>query len=223
LIRARRSWLARVGRELDGFARQAFAASELSDVQVRASSARTSAVTDLTDDTGAFTLVGAPTGNVTVVFSRDRCQGEVILPDVTNDSVLVIEDVSFDCTGAEPARVSETFRGVTRDVPSSRERGLTVCVASGDASRLRMVTLQNVVVRDSTGTPTNLSNLAVGQLIETSGDRQALGSSSVVAASTVKILGASTNDCSEPSTPTPSRTESPPSEATPTTTPSPTP
>ena len=60
------------------------------DVQVRATSARTSGVTDLTDDTGAFALVSAPTGNVTVVFSRDRCQGEVILPDVTNDSVLTM-------------------------------------------------------------------------------------------------------------------------------------
>jgi hypothetical protein len=171
--RQRRSWLARLGRELDGSARRAFAASQLSDVQVRATSARTSGVTDLTDDTEAFTLSGAPTGNVTIVFSRDRCQGEVILPDVTNDSVLTMDDVTFDCTGAEPAKVSEIFRGVTRNVPSSRERNLTVCVSSGSASRLRVVTLQNVVVRDSNGTPTNFNNLAAGQRIETSGDRQA--------------------------------------------------
>jgi len=158
-----------------------------------------------------------------MVFSRDRCQGEVILPDVTNDSVLTMDDVTFDCTGAEPAKVSEIFRGVTRAVPSSREGNLTVCVSSANASRLRVVTLQDVVVRDSNGTSTNFSNLALGQLVETSGDRQALGSSSVVAASTVKILGAGSDDCSESRTPTASMTEAPPSEATATATPSPTP
>jgi hypothetical protein len=71
-----------------------------------------------------------------------------------------------------------------------------------------------VVVRDSNGTPTNFNNLAAGQLVETFGDRQALGSSSVVAARTVKILGTGSDNCSEPSMPTPSTTEAPPSEAT---------
>jgi len=223
VVRERRSWIARLGRELDGFTRKAFAASEVSGVQVRATGVGASGVTDLTDDTGAFTLLGSPTGNVTVVFSRDRCQGEVILPDVANGSVLIMEDVTFDCTGVEPAKVSETFRGVTRAVPSSREGSLTVCVASGNSSRLRAVTLQDVVVRDSNGTPTSFTNLAAGQLIETFGDRQALGSSSVVAASTVKILGSGSDDCSGLITPTPSTTETPASEATPTAAPSPTP
>jgi hypothetical protein len=223
MVREPRSWIARLGRELDGFAREAFAASDVSGVQVRASGVGASGVTDLSDDTGAFTLLGSPTGNVTVIFSRDRCQGEVILPDVANGSVLIMEDVTFDCTGAEPATVSETFRGVARTVPSSREGSLTVCVSSGNFSRLRVVTLQDVVVRDSNGTPTNFNNLAAGQLIETSGDRQAHGSSSVVAASTVKILGTGSDDCPGPSTPTPGATETPASEATPTATPSPTP
>ena len=221
VIHERRSWLARLGRELDGSVRQAFAASNVGGVQVRASGASTSGVTDVTDDTGAFALAGAPTGNVTVVFSRDRCQGEVILPDVAVGSVLTMEDVTFDCTGAEPAKVSETFSGVTHNVPSSREGSLTVCISTGSAARLRVVRVQNAVIRDSNGTPTNFSNLAPGQLVETLGDRQELGSSSVVAASSVKILGTASDDCSEESTPAPSPTETPTSEATPTATPAP--
>ena len=190
---------------------------------MRASGVGTSGVTDLTDDTGAFTLLGSPTGNVTVVFSRDRCQGEVILPDVTNGSVLTMEDVTFDCTGVEPAKVSETFRGVTRTVPSSRRGSLTVCVSSGNSSRLRVVTLQDVVVRDSNGTPTNFNNLSARQLIETSGDRQALGSSSVVAASTVKILERAATTVPNPARRRRARPSTPASEATPTAMPSPTP
>jgi hypothetical protein len=192
-------------------------------VQVRASGAGASA-TDLTDDAGSFVLGGSPTGNVTVVFSRDRCQGEVIFPDVSNNSVLTMEDVTFDCTGARPAKVSETFRGVIGNVPSSRQGNLTVCVFSGNARRIRVVKLNDAVVEDSSGTPTSFDDLADGQLIEASGDREGLGSSSALDAETVKIVGAGNpDDCAPPSTPTPSATETPAAEPTPETTPSPTP
>ena len=220
----RRSRLARLGEDLIGLVRPAFAASSVSGVQVRASGVGGSSVTDLTDDAGAFTLGGSPTGNVTVVFSRDRCQGEVIFPDVTNNSLLTMEDVTFDCTGARPAKVSETFRGVVGNVPGSHEGNLTVCVFSGDARRTRVVKLEDAVVEDSNGTPTSFDDLADGQLIEAFGDREGLGSSSTLDAETVKILGAGNpDDCAPPSTPTPSATETPSAEGTPEATPSPTP
>src|SRR5262245_55699643 len=56
--RERRSWLARLGTELGGLVRQAFAATGLGGVQVRATGVRTSGVTDVTDDTGGFALGG---------------------------------------------------------------------------------------------------------------------------------------------------------------------
>jgi hypothetical protein len=218
----RRSRLARLGQDLIGLARPAFAASNVSGVQIRASGVGSS-VTDLTDDMGTFTLGGSPTGNVTVVFSRDRCQGDVILPDVTNDSLLVMEDVTFDCTGARPARVSETFRGVVGHVPGSREGNLTVCAFSGSARRTRVVKLNDAVIEDSNGTPTSFNDLADGQLVEAFGEREGLGSSSALDADTVKIVGAGNpDDCAAP-TPAPSATDTPQPDRTPEPTPSPTP
>jgi hypothetical protein len=220
----RRTRLARLGEYLIGLARPAFAASSVSGVQVRASGVGGSSATDLTNDAGAFTLGGSPTGNVTVVFSRDRCQGEVIFPDVTNNSLLTMEDVTFDCTGARPAKVSEAFRGVIGNVPGSHQGNLTVCVFSGDTRRTRVVKLKDAVVEDSNGTPTSFEDLADGQLIEAFGDREGLGNSSALDAETVKILGAGNpDDCAAPSTPAPSATETPSAEGTPEATPSPTP
>jgi hypothetical protein len=216
----RRSRLALLGEELVGFVRPAFAASSVSGVEVRANGAGRSGITDVTDDSGAFNLAGSPIGNVTVVFSRDRCQGQVILPDVTNNAVMTMEDVTFDCTGARPAKVSETFRGVIGNVPASHQGNLTVCVLSGDARRTRVVKLNGAVIEDSNGTPTSFDDLADGQLIEASGDREGLGSSSALDAETVKIVGAGDpDDCASPSTPTPSATETPAAE--PTTSPAP--
>lgn len=220
----RRSRLVRLGEELVGFARRAFAASSVSGVQVRASGVSGPSVTAITDDAGTFNLPGSPTGNVTVVFSRDRCQGQVILPDVTNNAVMTMEDVTFDCTGARPAKVSETFRGVIRNVPGSREGNLVVCVLSGGARRTRAVKLKDAVIEDSSGTPTSFDDLADGQLIEASGDREGLGSSSALDAESVRILGAGNpDDCAAESTPTPAATATPSPEETPPATPSPAP
>ena len=214
-----RRWLAWASEEILGLARRAFAqsSSDLGGVQVRASGANGSGVTDTSDDQGNFALPGSPTGNVTVVFSRGRCQGEMILPDMTNDAVVTLEDVDFDCTGARPAKVAETFQGVIRNVPGSPNGNLDVCAASGGGNITRVVKLNNTAIQDANGTPTSFNNLEKGQLIEADGEREGLGTSSTLDADIVTILSAGhSDDCSAENTPTPETTETPAPTETPT-------
>jgi hypothetical protein len=221
----RKSWLAWAEEELLGLARRAFAQSsnDLAGVKVQATAVDGSSASNTTDDRGDFDLNGAPTGNVTVIFSHGRCQGEVILPDMTQDAIVTLEDVEFDCTGAHPAKVRETFRGVIRNLPSSPNGNLNVCVAAGAGRRTRVVKLKDTAIQDANGTPTSFNNLADGQLVESSGDREGLGASSALDADTVKILGeGNRDDCSGQSTPTPAVTETPEPTATGTQTPAPT-
>jgi hypothetical protein len=224
----RPSWLARIGDDFIGVGRRVFAATVLGGVQVQASVVNGGKATDATDDQGDFLLPGAPTGNVTVVFSRGSCQGEVILPDVTRDAVLTLNDVSFDCSNAHPSKVSETFRGVIRNVPGSPNGNLNVCVASGGRARTRAVKLNNTEIQDANGVPSSFNALADGQLIEADGEREGLGTSSALDAVTVRILGAGNrDDCTGQGTPTPvasptpSATPSVTATQTPTRTPTP--
>jgi hypothetical protein len=206
----RRRWLAWASEQIFGLARRAFAqsSSDLSGVQVSASGFGGSQVTDMSNDQGAFALPRSPTGNVTVVFSRGRCQGEVVLPDMTKDAVVTMEDVDFDCTGAHPAKVSETFQGVVRNVPASPNGNLNVCVVSGGGMLTRVVKLQDTAIQDANGTPTSFNNLERGQLIQASGEREGLGTSSTLDADIVKILSAGhADDCAAGETPTPVATE----------------
>jgi len=222
----RRSWLARVGEELLGIGRRVFAQSgtDLGGVEVQASVVNGGKATDTTDVQGDFLLPGAPTGNVTVIFSRGSCQGEVILPDVTRDAVLTLNDVSFVCSDAHPSKVSETFRGVIRNVPGSPNGNLNVCVASGGGVRTRAVKLKNAAIQDASGVQTSFNSLEDCQLIEADGVREGLGTSSALDADTVRILGAGNrDDCSGQGTPTPVETATPTPSATPTHTATPTP
>ena len=217
----RRSWLAWANEELLGFAKRVFASTALDGIQVQAGGA-----SGITDAQGDFALPGAPTGNVTVVFARGNCQGEVVLPDVTRNAVVTFEDVDFDCTGARPAKVTETFRGVIRNVPGSPDGNLNVCVVSGGGQRTRVVKIKNASFQDSGGAAASFGDLNKGQLIEAAGEREGLGTSSALDADTVQILGAgNADDCSGQSTPTPEPTGTPEptttATATPTVTPTP--
>jgi hypothetical protein len=214
----RRRWLARASEQIFGLAQRAFAqsSSDLSGVRVSASGFGGSQSTDMSDDQGAFALPRSPTGNVTVVFSRGRCQGEVVLPDMTEDAVVTMEDVDFDCTGARPAKVSETFQGVIRNVPASANGNLNVCVVSGGGVLTRVVKLQDTAIQDANGTPTSFNDLERGQLIQASGEREGLGTSSTLDADIVKILSAGhADDCAAGETPTPETTMTPTPTKTP--------
>jgi hypothetical protein len=220
LRRPTRYWLASLARTRRAFAQTA----DLAAVDVRATAVDGSSASDSTDERGEFELRGAPTGNVTVIFSRGRCQGEVILPDMTSEAVVTLDDVEFDCRGARPARVAETFRGVVRDVPSSPSGNVNVCVAAGGAHRTRVIKLRDAAIQDANGTPTSFNNLAVGQLVEASGAREGLGASSAVETDTLRIIAEGNRDeCSGQSTPTPAVTATPAPTATGTQTPGPTP
>ena len=217
----RRSWLAWANEELLGFAKHVFAqaSTDLDAIQVQAGG-----VSDITDGEGDFDLPGAPTGNVTVTFARGNCQGEVVLPDVTRNAVVTLEDVDFDCTGARPAKVSEIFRGVIRNVPGSPNGNLNVCVVSGGSQRTRVVKIQDATFADAGGGAASFGDLDEGQLIEADGEREGLGASSALDADTVQILGAgNVDDCTGQSTPTPEPTGTPTPEPTTTATAAPTP
>jgi hypothetical protein len=208
----RRRWLAWASEQIFGLARRAFAqsSSDLSGVQVTASGFGGSQATDMSDDRGAFALPRSPTGNVTVIFSRGRCQGELVLPDMTKDALVTMDDVDFDCTGARPAKVSETFQGVIRNVPASPNGNLNVCVVSGGGVLTRVVKLQDTAIQDANGTPTSFKNLERGQLIQADGEREGLGTSSTLDADVVKILGAGHgDDCAAGETPTPETSATP--------------
>jgi len=186
----RSRWLAWASEQIFGLARRAFAqsSSDVSGVQVTASGFGGSQSTDMSDERGTFALPRSPIGNVTVIFSRGRCQGEVVLPDMTKDAVVTMDDVDFDCTGARPAKVSETFQGVIRNVAASPNGNLNVCVASGGGALTRIVKLKDTAIQDANGTPTSFRNLEKGQLIQADGEREGLGTSSTLDADVVKIV-----------------------------------
>jgi len=218
----RRNWLLRFAEDFVGIARRAFAQAtdtSVGGIEVTASTVNASGASDTTDAAGNFTLGGAPTGNVTVIFSRGRCEGEVVLPDVTQKGIIALENVTFDCSGANPSKVSETFQGVIRNVPSSPNGNLNVCVASGGGQRTRVVKVKDAGFRNEAGGVASFGDLAEGQLIEASGEREGLGSSSALDADIVRILGTGSDDCSGQATPTPEVTETPEAAPTPTETP----
>jgi hypothetical protein len=206
-----------------GLAKRALADTGLGGITVQANSSNGRAVADSTDDAGEFELDGAPTGNVTVTFDRGGCQGEIFLPDVAADSTLRIRNVAFDCTGARPSRVLETFRAVVTNVPSSQAGNLVVCVASGGGQRTRVVKVDDATIQDANGNPASFSDLAEGQLIEAGGEREGLGTSSALVANNLTILGAGNPaDCSGQPVPTAVVTQTPTPEATATPTETPT-
>jgi hypothetical protein len=212
LAELKRNWLVRFAEDFLGIARRAFAQAtdtSLGDIDVNASSVNGARASDKTDAAGNFTLGGAPTGDVTVIFSRGRCEGEVVLPDVTQNGLIALDDVAFDCGGARPSKVSETFQGVIRNVPSSANGNLNVCVASGGGSRTRVVKIKSAVFRNEAGGVASFDDLADGQQIEASGEREGLGSSSALDANLVRILGTGGDTCAGQATPTPEATETP--------------
>jgi hypothetical protein len=224
--RSPRSWLAWAGEEVLGLAKRALANTALGGIMVQANSSNGRSVAEMTDDAGEFDLSGAPTGNLIVTFNRGGCQGEVFLPDVATESTVTLRDVAFDCTGARPSKVSETFRAVVINVPASQNGNLVVCVASGGGSRTRVVKIKDALIQDANGNEADFSDLADGKRIEVAGEREGLGTSSALEASNLRILGTGNPaGCSGQPVPTAlaSRTPTPEATATPTATPTPTP
>jgi hypothetical protein len=232
--RGRRHWLARLGEEILILARTAYAQvadTSLAGIDVTVSGTG-GTLTDTTDVNGAFSIGGAPNGDVVAQFRRGSCTGQVSLPDVTGTSTVTLENLIFNCSETTPARVSETFQGVALNVPASANGNFTVCVSSGGISRNRVVKIQGATFENQNGNTIPFGDLLPGDRLLAIGAREELGASSTLAAATVRILGSgSPSDCSGAGfgpTATPTRTPAPTatgatSTGTPTSTPTATP
>ncbi len=224
--RGERRWLAWIGEEIVGLAKRVYAQAtdtSLEGIEVTVSGDGDT-VTTTTGVGGTFSLGSAPNGNVIAAFSRDSCAGQIALPDVTTTSTVTLENIVFDCAGARPARVSESFQGVARNKPSSQSESLSVCVSSGGSSRTRTVLIQGATFQNDNGNEIPFSDLLAGDRILVTGARQGLGTSSTVDAQVVRILGGGSSDpCGGSFGPTPTSTPTTTSAATATATPTATP
>jgi hypothetical protein len=149
----------------------------------------------------------------------------VQLPDIPADATLDLQDVDFSsCNDAQPAKIAETFSGVIRNVPSSSNGNLNVCVNSGGEHRVRVVKLQDATFKDANGDDASFEDLEEGQFIEAVGEREGQGLPSALDADTVQILGAgNASTCSGIPTETPTQTPTVTTTPEPTATPTPTP
>jgi hypothetical protein len=211
---AKRAWIARLGEELLGLARRAYAAvdSSLGGVAVTVHRG-SSSDDDVTDDGGDFDVPGAPSGDVVVTFHRDNCDASLSLPDVAEGSTVDLRDTTLDCDSARPGKIAETFQGVILNKPSSPNGNLNVCAFGGGGNHTRAVKTNSA---DFIGT--SFQDLQEGDLIEATGERAGNGANSTLFASSVEKVGTSgTGNCAGIPTPTPEPTETP--EPTPTETP----
>ena len=214
----RQTWLAWLGEHVLTVARRAYAAS-VGGVGVSVTGPGGSSATD-TDSGGDFTVGNAPSGDVTVTFSRGNCQASVPLDDVTDGSTLDLKDVDFACGSAQVRELDETFQAVLENKPSSPNGNLNVCAFGGGGNHIRAVKTKNgTQFEDPSGGPATFQDLVEGDLIEVTGVRAGIGANSAVDASTVRIISSGhTGNCAGLSTPTPTATATP--TATPTGTPS---
>lgn len=216
----RSTWLARIGEELLGLARRAFAAVDdtVGGITVKVNRG-SSESDDVSQDDGDFDVPNAPSGDVTVTFARGNCEASLPIPDVADGSTIDLQDVSVDCDNAHPDKIVETFRGVIENKPSSPNGNLNVCAFGGGGNHIRAVKTDEAVFDG-----TSFDDLAVGDIIEATGQRAGNGANSTLFASSVRVVGtSSTGNCGNIPTPTPEATNTPgetPTE-TPTATPTP--
>ena len=190
---SRGSRLVQLAAELVGFARKAYAqVVGLEDVEVSAGRG-----TDLTGSDGNFDI-DAPSGDVTVHFQKDDCEGDVVLTDVADGSNLDLEDVDLDCDSARPDRIAESFEAVVRNKPGSPNGNLSVCVDIGTGFRNRVVKLQGATFSGGT-----FDDLEEGDSVGVTGIREGQGAPSALDADTITLLGPSGGDpCDGPVPPT---------------------
>ena len=216
------TWLARLGEEILGFARRAYAAVDntLGGVTVTVSRGGSQA-TATTGADGHFDVGGAPSGDVTVSFTRGSCDATLSLPDVADGSTLVLQNTTLTCNDASPGKISEAFQGVILNKPNSPNGNLQVCAFGGGGNHIRAVKTDSA---EFVGT--SFAALQVGDLIEATGDRAGKGANSTLFAASIQKVGtSSTGNCAGIPTPTPepTSTATPNGTATPTSTPTLTP
>jgi hypothetical protein len=218
---ATKTWLARIGEEVLGLARRAYAAADstLGGITITVSRGSSDS-NDVTDDQGNFDLPNAPSGDVTVSFQRGSCNASVSLPDVAEGSTLDLQDVTVACNDASPGKVAETFQGVILNKPNSPNGNLNVCAFAGGGNHHRAV--------NSSGSTnfvgTSFAALQVGDIIESTGARAGNGGNSTLFATSIQKVGTgSIGNCAGIPTPTPepTATGTPAGTVTPGSTPTP--
>src|SRR5882724_3046378 len=219
---AHTTWLARLGEELLGLARRAYAAVDdtLGGITVKVKKG-SSESDGLTDDGGDFDVPGAPSGDVTVSFGRGNCEASLPIPDVADGSTIDLQDVSVNCDNAHPDKIVETFEGVILNKPNSPNGNLNVCAFGGGGNHIRAVK-----TTDADFVGTSFADLAEGDIIQSTGTRAGNGANSTLFATSVQKVGtSSTGNCGNIPTPTPepTTTATPEGTATPESTPTTTP
>lgn len=207
----KRTWLAFLGEEVIGLARRAYAAvdSSLGGITVRVSAGGDES-DGVTGDNGDFD-VSSPSGDVTVRFARGSCDASLSLPDVAEGSAIDLQNVTVNCNDANPGKVAETFQGVILNKPGSPNGNLNVCAFGGGGNHTRAVKTSGA---EFVGT--SFADLAVGDLIESTGERAGNGGNSTLFATSVRKVGtSSTGQCAGIATPTPEPTETPEGTVTP--------
>jgi hypothetical protein len=216
---AKTTWLARLGEEMLGLAKRAYAAAtvdtSLDGITVTVSEGSIQAAS-VTDNLGDFAVDNAPTGDVTVAFSRGNCRASVSLPDVADGSAVQLQNTTVDCNAANPGKIEETFQGVLEHKPASPNGNLNVCAFGGGGNHVRAVnTDSSTQFEDANGGAASFGDLQDGDLIEATGQREGVGSSSTLVAATVKrIASGHTDQCKNIATPTPVPTSTPTPEPT---------
>jgi len=209
---ARSTWLARLGEELLGLARRAYAAVDdtVAGISVKVNRG-SSEGDDVTDPQGDFDIRNAPSGDVTVSFARGSCNASLSLPDVADDSTIDLGDVTVACNDASPGKIAETFQGVILNKPGSPNGNLNVCAFGGGGNHIRAVK-----TNDADFVGTSFDDLKEGDLIVLTGERAGNGANSTMFASSVGKIGTSgTGNCAGIPTPTPEPTSTPSGTATP--------
>lgn len=209
LERSQRGWLAWLGEEIVGLARRAYAAVNTSLGGITVTVTRdTASVSGTTDNAGDFTVVAAPSGNVSIAFSRDSCTVAVALNDVEDNSTIDLQDTTVSCNSASPGRIQETFQGVLHHKPASGSNGnFQMCALGNGSNHIREMDVSGAVL---VGGPTSADDLLEGDLLTVTGLRRGVGGNSTIDATRIELIGGGENDqCQGIPTPTPEPSPTP--------------
>ncbi len=191
-LRERSSWLARIGEEVFGLARTAHAQTASTalggiTVVVRGGGRE---VSDLTDDSGNFNVVDAPTGDVLVLFRRSSCEAELPLSGVLSNSTIALGNVSFVCVSsagtATASSIQEQFSAVIRNDPDTQD-DVRTCVRRGGNDTDRHIDMDGATFFGDSGNQVDFGDLQIHDELDVAGTRSAPGETFTFTTSTVHV------------------------------------
>ena len=160
--------------------------TSVSGITVTAESDRE--VTTTTNGSGGFTLGDAPTGDVTVTFTRGACTGSFVLGQVVSRSGLILQNVTVSCGAAVPGAIVENFRSVIRTDPPGVLTPLDTCVRVGEDNQRRDVDASGAAVTDEAGAAASFDAFADENLLDVTGTRAGVGAAGITDATAITIV-----------------------------------